>query len=87
MILSIDREIQLARIPLLDDAIQNGTIEKVIAHRQEKRLFHLPCRAKNGNAVLFLPVRIWNRMQTHRRRDQRAQRGHEIVAIGADHDM
>ena len=46
------------RIRLLDDSLKNGRIEKMITHREEKWLSHFPRRAENGNAVLFLPIRI-----------------------------
>src|SRR5205807_4243333 len=79
--LAVDCDIQLRRIGGLNQSLENDWIEKMVAHREDKRRFHAFCRGQKRDSVLLLPLGIFDYAKLTARWNQSNNSGTETLAF------
>src|SRR5215468_4103231 len=67
--------------------IDNRVVEKMVAHRQEKRRRDAISCCENGNAILFLPIAIFDEKRVEAARKQLLELLDDALAFVADHEV
>src|SRR5207248_5806773 len=85
--LSMYRMDEEPRIRRIKQTIDNGTVEKMVAHREKKRFADVASGRKQRNAILFLPVTVFDEGHAEASRNQLLDLVDHARAFVADHEV
>ena len=84
---SIDSDAQETGLKRIKQTTDQGTVEKMVAHREKKRFADAFSGGKKRDAILFLPVTVFDEGHAEASRNQLPGLLDHTPAFVADHEV